>query len=78
MGILIPGNSIGHSSAGVAFDDDRQESSSGQTEFSADFDINEVFVDNIIRTIGWTGKGTKTITFTSGLIEFQEVYLTTG
>lgn len=52
---------------------------SGQTVFnSTGFIINEVFVDSILMTTGYTGDGTGTITFTSGLSEFQEVRLTTG
>ncbi len=49
----------------------------GQVVFTASFNVNRVFVDNILRTTGYSGKGTSTITFDTGLSEGQEVYLTT-
>lgn len=49
----------------------------GQAVFTASFNINRVFVDSVLVTTGYTGQGTKTITFDVGLSESQEVYLTT-
>lgn len=58
-----------------SFETDAQTATPGQTVFNASFDINEVFVDSVLRTTGYTGQGTQTITFTVGLTDGQEVYL---
>ncbi len=49
----------------------------GQTVFTADFNIERVFVDSILFTTGYSGRGTKTITFDVGRTDGQEIYLTT-
>ncbi len=47
----------------------------GQTIFTVSFNVNSIFVDSILWTTGYSGKGTNTITFDTGLSEGQEVYL---
>ncbi|MCP3941040.1 MAG: hypothetical protein GY710_06110 [Desulfobacteraceae bacterium] len=75
MGLI--GSLLDEESAPV-FGKSTQTATEGQTVFSAGFDINEVFVENVLRTSGYSGGGTGTITFDAGLPEGYEVYLTTG
>lgn len=74
MSKILFSNSIG--GVDTSFDSDIQTATPGQTIFNASFNINQVFVDSILVTTGYTGQGTKTITFLVGLSDGQEVYLT--
>ncbi len=65
----------GGGGSGLTFDEVTYYATSGQTTFSASFVINSVFVDEVLRTTGYTGKGTTEIVFSSGLSALQEVYL---
>ena len=62
---------------GVPFEDSLQTATPGQTIFNATFDIDRVFVDSVLFTTGYSGQGTKTITFDVGRTDGQEIYLTT-
>ncbi len=65
----------GVSGGGEDFEKSIQYATEGQTIFTATFNINSVFVDSILVTTGYSGEGTTTITFDTGLSENQEVYL---
>ncbi len=67
----------GGSTTVLLFQSSMQTATLNQTVFTASFEINNVFVDQVLRTTGYSGQGTKTITFDTGLLAGQEVYLTT-
>lgn len=62
---------------GVAFEDSLQSATPAQTVFTATFNINRVYVDSVLFTTGYSGKGTEEITFGVGRTDGQEIYLTT-
>lgn len=62
---------------GEPFNDSLQIATPGQTIFNAEFSIQRVFVDSIPFTTGYSGQGTRTITFVVGRNDGQEIYLTT-
>ncbi len=67
----------GGSSSVLVFQSDTQEAIQNQTVFTTDFNINNVYVDNVIRTPDeYSGQGTSTITFNIGLDAGQQVYMT--
>ena len=67
----------GGGSKSVIFNDSLQVATPGQTIFTAGFRINHVFVDSIIFTTGYSGRGTVIITFDAGRTDGQEIYMTT-
>ncbi len=62
---------------GVTFLYSLQTADADQTIFTAEFNVNQVFLDQVLMTTGYSGQGTETITLDAGLYEGQEVYLTT-
>ncbi len=67
---------------GVTFLKSLQTAVADQTVFTTigepdEFKVNQVFLDQVLMTTGYSGQGTETITLDAGLYEGQEVYLTT-
>lgn len=59
-----------------AFEDSLQVAAAGQVLFGATFKINCVYVDQVLRTSGYSGKGTQSITLDFAPGDGAEVYLT--
>ncbi len=61
----------------ATFADVLRTANPGQRIFKALFNINRVYVDGMLFTTGYTGKGTNTIVFDVGRNDGSEIYLTT-